>query len=73
MTTILAFVATAFVALFFGFFKGRTDGKKAAISEQQANDLKAIKTAKGIDDATDNLDEPHINAALDRWMRDKQR
>lgn len=53
------------------YLRGQSTGKTQAKAETQASELKAIKTAKGIDDATDNLDEPHINDALAKWMRDK--
>ena len=73
MTAYLIAAVVFLGGIIAAYLRGQSTGKTQAKAETQAGELKAIKTAKGIDDATANLDEPHINAALDRWMRDKQR
>lgn len=73
MTGYLALICGALLGGIIAYFRGHKAGATAAKSETQAKQLEAIKTAKGVDNAINNLDEPHINAALDRFMRDKQR
>ena len=73
MTGYLALICGALLGGILAYFQGHKAGKTAAKSDIQAKQLEAIKTAKGVDNAINNLDEPHINTALDRFMRDKQR
>lgn len=55
------------------FIKGRSIGTAAERAKQQADNLKAIQTAKGIENEIGGLNEPDIDQRLDNFMRDKQR
>lgn len=69
MTGYLALLSGALIGVIYAYFRGHKAGTTAAKSDIQAKQLEAIKTAKGVDNAINNLDEPHINEQLSKWMR----
>lgn len=73
MTGYLIAAVVFLAGIIAAYLRGQSTGKTQAKAENQAGELKAIKTAKGIDDATANLDEPSIDKRLNDFMRDGKR
>jgi hypothetical protein len=66
------------IVLFLGgiiaaYLRGQSIGKTQAKSETQANDLKAIQTAKGIENEVDGLSDADLNKRYSKWVRDSWR
>lgn len=55
------------------FLYGRSDGKADAEAEQARNNAKAIKKARGVEDAVQDMGSADIDAGLAKWMRDGKR
>lgn len=53
------------VGMFVAFFKG----KKSAVNEQKANDIKAIQTAKKVDDKVAGMTPEKRRKELSKWSR----
>ncbi|RDL51788.1 hypothetical protein BLJAPNOD_02929 [Ensifer sp. M14] len=61
-------VALAIVA--GAFFYGRSNGKAEAKAEQAKANAKAIKQARGVEDAIQNMGGDRVDDALSKWLRD---
>lgn len=53
------------------FFYGRSDGKSAAEAQQQKDNAKAVKSAKGVEDDVQKMGSDSIDRELNKWMRDR--
>lgn len=62
----LAAIGIAASILLAAYNKGRTDAK----ANQNADNLKAIRTAREVEDEVNGLGASDIDRRLSRWMRD---
>ena len=69
----LAALGVALAVIAGAFLYGRSDGKADAEAEQARNNAKAIKKARGVEDAVQGMDGGSVDSALDKWMRDSKR
>jgi hypothetical protein len=70
------YLATAGVAVAViagAFLYGRSGGKADAEAEQARNNAKAIKKARGVEDAVQGMGSADVDAGLAKWMRDGKR
>lgn len=51
------------------FLKGRSIGTATERAKQQADDLKAIQTAKGIQNEVDGLNDADLDKRYSKWVR----
>jgi hypothetical protein len=51
------------------FLKGRSIGTATERAKQQADDLKAIQTAKGIENEVDGLNGDDLDKRFSKWVR----
>lgn len=58
-----AALLAAIASLFVAFFKG----KKAALNEQASRDIKAVETAKKVDDDVAKMTPDHRRKELAKW------
>ncbi|MGQ3213022.1 hypothetical protein [Shinella sp.] len=69
----LAAAGMALAILAGVFLYGRSDGKADAEAEQARNNSKAIKKARGVEDAVQGMGSADVDAGLAKWMRDGKR
>lgn len=69
----LAAIGVALALVAGVFLYGRSDGKADAEAEQARNNAKAIKKARGVEDAVQGMGSADIDAGLAKWMRDGKR
>lgn len=69
LTGYLAILSGALIGVIVAYFRGHTAGKTAAKSETQAGELKAIQTAKGIENEVDGLNDADLDKRYDKWLR----
>lgn len=55
------------------FFKGRSIGTATERAKQQADDMKAIQTAKEIQNEVDGLNDADLDKRYSKWVRDDKR
>lgn len=71
MTGYLIAAVVFLAGIIAAYLRGQSTGKTQAKAETQANDLKAIKTAKDVKNETDGLSDADVDASLHKWLRDK--
>lgn len=69
----LALICGALLGGILAYFQGHKAGKRDEAGKANAENLDAIRKAKEVNNAVDQMDGPHINASIDRWVRDKKR
>jgi hypothetical protein len=69
----LAMAGVALAVIAGAFLYGRSDGKADAEAEQARNNAKAIKKARGVEDAVQGMDGSSIDSSLAKWLRDRKR
>jgi hypothetical protein len=69
----LAAAGVAFAVIAGAFLYGRSGGKDDAEAEQARNNAKAIKKARGVEDAVQGMGSADVDAGLAKWMRDGKR
>lgn len=73
MTGYLALLSGALIGVIYAYFRGHKAGTTAAKSEQQAGELKAIQTAKEIQNEVDRLNDADLDKRYSKWVRDGKR
>ena len=66
----LAPVSVALAIVAGAFFYGRSSGKADAKAEQAKANAKAIKQARGVEDAINEMGGGDVDRALGKWLRD---
>ena len=72
MTTLagyLTLLSGALIGVIVAYSRGHTAGKTAAKAETQAGELKAIQTAKGIENEVDGLNDADLDKRYSKWVR----
>ena len=69
LTGYLALICGALIGGIYAYMRGHSAGKTAAKTETQAGELKAIQTAKGIENEVDGLNNADLDKRYDKWVR----
>ena len=69
----LTAIGVAFAVIAGVFLYGRSDGKAYAEAAEARNNAKAIKRARGVEDAVQGMGSADVDAGLAKWMRDGNR
>ncbi len=75
MDTILTYLLTGVSlvgAFVFAYWRGKASGVASTKAEQTANDLKAVKTAKGVENEIRNSSRSDVDSRFAKWVRDKE-
>ncbi len=73
ISSYLAMAGVALAIIAGAFLYGRSDGKADAEAEHARNNAKAIKKARGVEDAVQGMGGADVDSALAKWMRDGKR
>lgn len=66
-------VAGGLIAFITAYIRGKKAGEKSAKAQQQADEIKANKSAKEITNEIANLSDADLDKRLNGWLRDNNK